>query len=139
MFCLGEFHVVLAFLKAIGKYIENSGLDQVFNETGIYASTTLNQILKGKNTERAVEAYVFLFLALCKLYLDQPFKKNIEILNKFICFENSEEKESSIIVEFEWSMNYFKNKELKSFDSQLSKLYRHVSGYFLIHSFHKTK
>ena len=40
IFRLDELHVVLAFLKVIGKYIENSGLDQVFIESGIYGPAT---------------------------------------------------------------------------------------------------
>ena len=40
IFRLGELHVVFAFLKTMGKYIENSGLDQVFIESGIYGPTT---------------------------------------------------------------------------------------------------
>ena len=36
----------------MGKYIENSGLDQVFIESSIYGPTTLNQIVQGKHMKR---------------------------------------------------------------------------------------
>ena len=49
VFRLGELHIVFAFLKTIGKYIECSGLDQIFVEANIYGSTTLDQILNGKH------------------------------------------------------------------------------------------
>ena len=35
VFGLGELHIVFAMLKCIGKYIEGSGLDSLFLETGI--------------------------------------------------------------------------------------------------------
>ena len=43
IFRLGELRVVFAFLKVIGKYIENSGLDQVFIESCIYGPTTFTR------------------------------------------------------------------------------------------------
>ena len=36
VFRMGELHVVFCVLKAIGKFIYGSGLDQVFNEAGRY-------------------------------------------------------------------------------------------------------
>ena len=60
VFRLGELHVVFAFLKVVGKYIENSGLDQVFIESGVYGPPTLNQILQGKHMKRSIEAYMFI-------------------------------------------------------------------------------
>ena len=44
IFRLGELHIVFAMIKILGKYIENSGLDRLFIETGIYGETTLGQI-----------------------------------------------------------------------------------------------
>ena len=40
IFRLGELHIVFAMIKILGKYIENSGLDRLFIETGIYGETT---------------------------------------------------------------------------------------------------
>ena len=44
MIRLGELHIVIAFLKVLGKYINCSGLDQIFVDTETYGSTTLSQI-----------------------------------------------------------------------------------------------
>ena len=79
IFRLGELRVVFAFLKTMGKYIENSGLDQVFIESGIYGPTTLNQVVKGKHMKRCLEAYMYLYLALFKLYTDELFRHNQKI------------------------------------------------------------
>ena len=44
-------------LKCIGKYVEDSGLDRLFTEAGIYGENTLSQILAGKHLKRAMEAH----------------------------------------------------------------------------------
>ena len=48
---MGELHVVFAVLKAIGKFIDNSGLDQAFIEAGIYGPSTMEQIKRRKTYE----------------------------------------------------------------------------------------
>lgn len=79
IFRLGELHVVFAFLKVIGKFIENSGLDQILVESGIYGPTTLRQILEGKHMKRCIEAYMYLYLVLFKLYIDKLLEANSDI------------------------------------------------------------
>ena len=41
----GELHIVFSFQHAIGKYIENSGLDQSFIDCNIYGPATVSQYL----------------------------------------------------------------------------------------------
>ena len=48
-----ELHIVFAFLHAIGKYIEGSGLDQILIEAVIYGPASLAQILRGKHMKRS--------------------------------------------------------------------------------------
>ena len=43
---LGELHVVMAALKALGASIENSGIDDTWIEADVYGSATTRQILK---------------------------------------------------------------------------------------------
>ena len=57
-------HIVSAMLKYIGKYIEESGLDRLFVEAGLYGESTLPQILNGKHMRRAREAHLTMYLAL---------------------------------------------------------------------------
>ena len=64
VFRMGELHVVFAFLKCIGKYIDNSGLDDIFIEAEIYGPSTMEQIKGGKHMKRSFEAYLTLYIAL---------------------------------------------------------------------------
>ena len=41
VFRMGELHVVFAALKAIGKFIDNSGLDNCLIKSGIYGPATM--------------------------------------------------------------------------------------------------
>ena len=71
VFRMGELHIVFAFLKCIGKSIDNSGLDEIFVESGIYGPQTLEQIKGGKHLKRSFEAYLALYIALYELYLEK--------------------------------------------------------------------
>ena len=73
VFRLGELHIVFAILKVMGKYIEESGLDRLLVEAGIYGETTLQQILAGNTW---VEAHTTLFLALFRVYFSDWYQKN---------------------------------------------------------------
>ena len=46
--------MVLAFLACIGKQHEDSGLEDVLTESGIYGSTTVGHLVRGKSYNRAV-------------------------------------------------------------------------------------
>ena len=61
---IGELHTVFASLKALGKYIEGSGIDQVWVEAGMYSPTTVRQILEGKHLYCAMEAHLTTMVAL---------------------------------------------------------------------------
>ena len=69
IFRLGELHFVFTMLKCIGKYIEESGLDCLFVEAGLYGESTLSQILDRKHMKRAMEAHLTMYLALYCVYL----------------------------------------------------------------------
>ena len=58
VFRVGEFHTVLCSLRAIGSYIENSGIDDAWVESDVYGPTTCRQILEGKHMKRALDAHV---------------------------------------------------------------------------------
>ena len=50
----GELHICFAALHALGKYVEESGLDNIAVEKGIYSPTTLCHIFGGKAFKRGV-------------------------------------------------------------------------------------
>ena len=61
IFRLGELHIAFAFLKAFGKYISYSGLDEILVDTEIYDPTTLSQIFNGKHMKWGFEAHMILY------------------------------------------------------------------------------
>ena len=70
IFELGELHLVFAFLKVLGKYINCIGLDEILVDTETYGSTTLSQILNGKHMKRGFEAHMILYLSLSNLFYE---------------------------------------------------------------------
>ena len=67
---MGELHVVFAMLKVLGKYINNSGLDQAFEEPEIYGPATTEQIKIGKHMKRTFEANTTLYVAPFCVYME---------------------------------------------------------------------
>ena len=55
----------------MGKYIQDSGIDQTFIETGLYGPATLNQILRGKHMKSEMEAHMVIYLCLRKMYIKE--------------------------------------------------------------------
>ena len=131
VFRMGELHIVFAFLKCIGKFIDNSRLDERFVESGIYGPQTLEQIKGGKHMKRSFEAYLTLFIALYELYLEKlasfyPEIENLrnasnQIAEKISNSRNSNRKE--VKEGHEQMFHQIENVDLlsrqKSFDSCL--------------------
>jgi len=63
-------------LRSIGKYINSSGLDQIFIEANIYGPATMEQIKGGKHMKRSVEAFTSIYTALFHLYVEQIMQEN---------------------------------------------------------------
>ena len=70
LFRLGELHVVFAMLKVLGKYINNSGLDQPFTEAEMCGPATIEQMKHGKHMKRSLEANTALYVALFYVYME---------------------------------------------------------------------
>lgn len=49
---VGELHVTIAQLRTIGAYIEDSGIDMCWVESGLYGPATVRQILEGNHVKR---------------------------------------------------------------------------------------
>ena len=77
VFCPGELHIVFAFLHAMGKYIQDSGIDQTFIEAGLYGPATLHQI-----EWNGMEAHMVMYLCLHKMYTKEFLTKYPEQENK---------------------------------------------------------
>lgn len=68
---LGNFHLIKVVLSCIGKYLKNSGVDNIFIETGLFGVNVTDQILAGTNYARSVKAYSYLCEALQRMQLDE--------------------------------------------------------------------
>ena len=64
----GELHILMAQLRTIGTFIEDSGLDMCWIEAEIYVPATVKQILDGNHVKRGEVAHVLTLEALFALY-----------------------------------------------------------------------
>jgi len=61
---LGELHVVMCVLRALGSSTENSGIDDACIEADLYGSATARQILKCIHYKRSLRAHTYSYMAL---------------------------------------------------------------------------
>ena len=102
---MGELHVMSAMLKAQGKYINNSGLDESYTELEICDPATFRQINNDKHMKRSFEANTTLYVALFCVYtksfvsLHQITEKELRegIVNAAVVTENFTRKGKDVI------------------------------------------
>ena len=54
---LGGFHIALNYLALIGKMFQESGLENVFIESGLYGSSSTMALLQGKSYNRGIRGH----------------------------------------------------------------------------------
>ncbi len=64
---LGGFHIMMNFLKVIGKHFEESGLSDVLVESGVYGASVVSTILNGKGWNRAIRCHKLAYEALWRV------------------------------------------------------------------------
>ena len=64
---MGGFHIALNFLAVIGKRFQDSGLEDLLVESGIYGGNTASVLLKGKSYNRGVRAHKLTMEAMLRL------------------------------------------------------------------------
>lgn len=64
---LGGFHVLMNFSKVIGKHLADSGLSDIFEESGVFGKNTAENIMKGKGWNRVARAHKLAFEALWRI------------------------------------------------------------------------
>lgn len=67
---MGGFHLVLAYLGAIGKMHSSSGMKEILEESGMYSSTIAKQILAGGQYNRCVRAHKLMYETLFRLLFE---------------------------------------------------------------------
>ena len=76
-----ELHFMFALLRSLGRYIEGSGLDDIWIEKGLYGPAVIRQIFGGKHLKCGVEAHMVNLLELSGLYYDALAKENPQMEN----------------------------------------------------------
>ena len=71
---LGSFHTALTFMRAIGKHMSDSGLAEVWTESGVFGKNTAANNLLAKSCNRAVRAHKFTYQALLQISWPQFIK-----------------------------------------------------------------
>ena len=94
---LGELHVVMCALRALGSSIENSGIGDAWIDSGVYGSAKTRQILKCTHYKRSLVAHIHSYMALYDLKLEQFFTDNPDVLG--ICQEATCHLEETILTE----------------------------------------
>ena len=75
----GELHIVMAMLRTISSYIENSVIDMCWIESELYGPSTVKQILDGKHVKRGEKAHMKTLQSLFSLYQEAFFKQEAEL------------------------------------------------------------
>ena len=84
----GELHTVMAQLRSIGSYMDNSGLDLCWIEAELYGTATVKQILEGRHVNRGIRSHLTTLQALFTLYTDAFFIDKPDLLHK--CAEKAQ-------------------------------------------------
>ncbi|VDI18314.1 Hypothetical predicted protein, partial [Mytilus galloprovincialis] len=71
---LGGFHALSCFIAAVGKLWSEAGLKDLLVDSGVYAGTTAEQMLSGKQFNRAVRGLTLVYEALMHVLLSQFFQ-----------------------------------------------------------------
>ena len=66
---LGGLHTILAFLKAIGKHINSSGLLEAWVESNILGPKAAEKVLLGKSYARGIQAHKLTIQAMWRILM----------------------------------------------------------------------
>ena len=85
---IGGFHIILNFLAVIGKMYDNSGLEDLLVESGVYAYGKASQLCKGKQFNMGISAHRLVSGAFFRLqwseFLSWMSKSNHELRQRSI-------------------------------------------------------
>lgn len=73
----GELHIAFAILRAIGVFIDGTGIPEIWEV--LYGENTIHKILHGKHFRRSLEAHTRMLVALQNFYFKLFFEKHSEV------------------------------------------------------------
>ena len=79
----GELHISFAIIRAIGCFIDGTGIPELWSL--LYSEATINSILSGKNFRRSLKAHVRMLVALQKCYFATFFKHHQQLHDYIQC------------------------------------------------------
>ena len=82
--------------ESLGSSTENSGIDDAWIEADVYGSATTRQILKCTHYKHSLHAYIYSYMALYELVIQQFFKDNPDLVE--VHQEASNEMKDACIV-----------------------------------------
>lgn len=74
----GELHIVMAQLRTIGAFIDNSGIDLCWSEFGLYGPLTVRQIIDGYHVKRGENAHLITLHDLFIMFQEGLFEADAE-------------------------------------------------------------
>ena len=79
----GELHIVIAMLRTIGSFIDNSGIDANWLHADLYGQTTIKQILDGNHVKRGVKAHTVTLLSLFDMNMKSFSRRHPEVTDQY--------------------------------------------------------
>lgn len=73
---IGAFHIMMAYFKAIGKFIDNCGLSNIMVDTEMLASGSVNAFITGKHFNRCKRLHPLVSLAIEILHFERFMEAN---------------------------------------------------------------
>ena len=66
----GRFHIMCAYMGALGKMMTGSGFEEVLIDSGVSASGSINQVVSGKHYNRAFRVHQHMLNAITRLVME---------------------------------------------------------------------
>ena len=133
---VGELHACFASLHAIAKYIEDSGLESVSIEAGLYSPSTIRQIFTGKWFKRGVEFHLTNIMACYDLMFQASLQQDgtedgmEDVMLKCHELRNQLHRRQDGVKEvFEEVSTIFVNKFKAAHDQDLGEMARFLMNY----------
>jgi len=89
LFMPGPLHFCFWALHSLGHYIDESGIEHAWVESGMYSECVVTQIINGRHLYRALEAHSATVLAILKVYIE---KKADQFPSQYEVLKNSSKK-----------------------------------------------